>query len=346
MRTPLLSTWNRFWFGPGSARGLGLFRIVFGLVALLNYALLWPQADLWLSEAGWLRGEEAAQMAGGLRLSPLVVVQDPLTVRIVLGAAMGASVLLALGWRTRLVSVVFYLLALSIHHRNLLTCAGPDAVLMNFAFLLMFCPSGAAYSLDARREARRRGLAAEPLVLPWARRLMQLQVSLIYLATALFKAAGSSWADGSALHLVLSNTGFRRFTLGLTQAPEEVINLLTYGALLLELALPFLLWFRASRRYAIAGGLLLHGGILLTVNIPIFGELMAASYLLFLDPDEAAGLVRAFDLRRWVPWRRERVRVRGQVAGRFDGPSGMGGPHVEPTVVSSRLAVEDDVLAG
>ncbi|HEU5115214.1 MAG TPA: HTTM domain-containing protein [Isosphaeraceae bacterium] len=322
---PLVRPWNRFWFSPVSARPLGAFRIVFGLIAFVNYALLWPQADLWLSDAGWLQGPEAGQMAGMLRLSPLIYVQDPLTVRVVLGLAMGSALLLAVGWRTRVVSVVFYLLALSIHHRNLLTCAGPDAVLMNFAFLLMFCPSGAAFSLDARRRARRRGTAAEPLILPWAQRLMQLQVSLIYLATALYKGAGASWADGTALHLVLSNTSFRRYTFGLLEGPVELINLLTYSTLLLEFALPFLLWFRATRPFVIAAGVALHVGIGLTVNIPIFGELMIASYLLFVSPQELQALLRALDPRRL---RADRGRRRvSEVPGRVDGPSPLPAPH-------------------
>lgn len=31
--------WNTFWFGPISARPLGAFRIVFGLVVLANLAI-------------------------------------------------------------------------------------------------------------------------------------------------------------------------------------------------------------------------------------------------------------------------------------------------------------------
>ena len=37
-----------------------------------------------------------------------------------------------------------------------------------------------------------------------------------------------------------------------------------------EFALAFLLWVRPARPYAIAAGMLLHVGIMLTVNIPIF----------------------------------------------------------------------------
>lgn len=333
MSLPLVKPWNRFWFSPVSARPLGVFRIVFGLVCFLNYALLWPEADLWLSDAGWLRGPEAAQVAGWLRPSPLLFWQDPLMVRAVLGLAMVVSLLLAAGWHSRTVSVVFYLLALSVHHRNLLTCAGPDAVLMNFAFLMMFCPSGAAFSIDARRRSLRRGILAEPLVLPWAQRLMQLQVSLIYFSTALYKASGTSWADGSALHLVLSNGGFRRFTLGLLDGPPELVILLTQGALALEFTLPFLLWFRPTRPYLIASGVALHTAIALTVNIPIFGELMVASYLLFLSPEELQALLGFFDARRLFA--RQSGTKTVEIPGRLDGPSPPPTPHFPGTGVET-----------
>ena len=91
-----------------------------------------------------------------------------------------------------------------------------------------------------------------------------------------------------------------RFSLDpLTQYPLA-INALTLGALVVEFALAFLLWFRATRPWAILAGLGLHAGILLTVNIPIFGELMIASYLTFLAPDELDALLRRLDPRNWL----------------------------------------------
>ncbi len=293
---PLLA-WNRFWFGPISARPLGAYRIVFGLIYLANLAILAPEADVWLSDAGILRGSEARELAGPFRLSPLQWVQDPLTIRLVLIAAAIVAVLFTLGWRTRMMSLLLYGLTLSIHHRNLLTASGADSFLMILTFLLMLSPCGAAYSLDARRIARQRGTVAEPLILPWSQRLIQIQLAVIYFATAYLKALGASWTDGTALYYVLSNGEARRFTLGLIEWPLA-IRVLTYAALIVEFALPFLLWFRASRPWIILAGLGLHGSILLTVNIPIFGELMTSCYLLFLTAPELDAL-----LRRLNPWR-------------------------------------------
>jgi hypothetical protein len=289
--------WESFWFGRVSARPLGAFRILFGLTCLLNLLLLAADSDEWLTDAGYLQGQEARELAGGLRPSPLQWLQAPPSVRLFLAAVMAVAVLFTLGWRTRLMALLLYLGNLSIHHRNLLTCSGADVLLVCVSFYMMLAPCGAAYSLDARRIARLRGTLAEPLIVPWAQRLIQIQVSLLYFMTAFLKATGTTWPDGTALHYVLGNTEFRRWTFGLTNYPLA-INVLTLGALAIEFALPFLLWFRASRPYAIAAGIALHGGIALTVNIPIFGELLMASYLTFLTAPELDTVLRVLDVRR------------------------------------------------
>jgi hypothetical protein len=283
--------WCRFWFAPISARPLALFRVAFGLICLEHLALLAPEATLWLSDAGYLVGGEARELAGPFRWSPLQWWQTPTIVHLCLAATALAAVAVILGWRTRLASVALYAGLLAIHHRNLLTVSGADTLLLIAAFWLMLSPAGATLSLDARRSSRRRNLLAEPLIVPWPQRMLQLQLVIVYLGTALSKAAGQSWTSGVALHDVLSNRELRRWTLGLLDQPEW-INALTFATLILQLALPLLIWFRPTRPWMIAAGLTFHAAILLTVNIPVFGELACSFYLLFLAADE-------------VPWPRQ-----------------------------------------
>ncbi len=247
--------------------------------------------------------------------------------RIALGATAAFAALFALGWHTRVVGVLLYAGMLSIHHRNLTTSSGADNLLMVMAFYLMISPCGAAYSLDARRaRARRGGAAAEPLIVPWSLRLIQVQISILYFMTALLKARGTTWIDGTALYYVLNLDEYRRFSLGLTEFPL-LIHALTLGALLTEFSLAFLLWFRATRPWAILAGIALHGSILLTVNIPLFGELLMASYLTFLNATELDALLRAVNPRAWFR-RRSAVEdmARPTLDARRDGPEPVGGP--------------------
>jgi hypothetical protein len=330
--------WNAFFFAPISARPLGAFRIVMGLIALANLAILSYDLDYWYTGVGLVQGSEAREQAGALRFSPLQWAQDPVTVRVAVATTAAAAFLVTVGWRTRMASVVLYLGMLSLHHRNVSSACGADTLIVILLFCLMLSPSDAAYSLDALRAARRRGTLAEPLIVPWAQRLIQFQACVVYFITAGMKCNGQTWFNGTALHFVLHNTEVGRFRLGtLTQYPLAV-NALTHAALAAEFALAFLLWFRATRPWVIVLGLGLHAGVLLSVNIPIFGELMTACYLTFLTPEELDALLRPLDPRNW--FRRKR---RPAIPGRVDGPSGLRGPHspeavreAEPATLSAR----------
>jgi hypothetical protein len=295
-----IRAWNRFFFGPVSARPLGLFRIAYGLLILVYLALATVEFDFWYTGAGLLQGTEAREAASPMRFSVLQYVQDPFTPRIVLAATFAAALAVTLGWRTRPMSILLYLGLISLYHRNVSSIGGPDAVPTILSFYLMLCPSGAAYSLDARRQARRRGTPAEPLIVPWAQRLLQMQLCLIYFHSCIIKCSGPTWMDGTATHYVLFNREFDQFDLGWLAAYPLLINAMTHGALLIEFSLAFWLWFRPTRRWAIVGGLLLHAGIRPVLNIPGFGETMCAAYLAFLAPDEVATLLRVLDPRAWL----------------------------------------------
>jgi hypothetical protein len=299
-----LRAWNRFWFCPISARPLGAFRIVFGLLLLANLAIMAVDLDYWFTDAGMLQGTEAREAAGELRPSPLQWIQDPTSVRLFFAATAVVTVLFTVGWHTRTMGVLSYLAELAIHHRNILTTSGADTLVIILSFYAMLAPCGAAYSLDARRAARRRGTAAEPLIVPWAQRLIQIHVCVIYFNTAVLKCNGATWLGGTALHFVLHNTEIGRFNLAAVAQYPLVVNLMTHGALLIEFALAFFLWFRATRPWAILAGVALHVGILFVVNIPIFGELMTACYLTFLTVDELDTMLRALDPRAWLAARR------------------------------------------
>jgi hypothetical protein len=317
-----LKAWNRFWFAPVSAKPLGAFRIAFGCLSIFNLLLLTVDFDYWLSDLGMIKGKESLDIAGWLRPSILNHLHDPTSVRIVFGVTLAAAVGLTVGWRTRLVTVIHYLGMLMIHHRNIVTSSGADSLVMLVSFYLILCPSGAAYSLDARREARRRGgTAADPLISPWGQRLIQIQISGLYFVTAILKAHGASWLNGTALHYVLINREIGRFDLSFLAGYPILVNIMTFGAIAIELSLGMLLWFKAARPWVILAGISLHFGILFMVNIPIFGELCMAAYMLFLTSGEWEALAKRCDFAgraAWVlqalRWKGSRAPVRGSFA--------------------------------
>jgi hypothetical protein len=295
-----LKDWNRFFFGAISARPLGVFRIVFGLLLLIYLGVMTVEFDHWYTSAGWLQGSEPREAAGPFRISPLQYVNDPRIAHAFLAVTAAVAVGFTLGWRTRLMSILLYLCMLSLYHRNVSSNGGPDAVPMILSFYTMLCPCGAAYSLDARRAAKTRGTAAEPLIVPWAVRLLQMQICLLYFQSSVIKCQGQLWLNGNALHYVLFLREFREFNFEWLAQYPLFINALTHGALLIEFALAFWLWFKPTRRWAILCGILLHVGIRPILNIPGFGEVMIATYVTFLAPDELDAVLRFFDPRAWL----------------------------------------------
>jgi hypothetical protein len=335
-----IRAWNRFWFAPVSARMLGVYRVVFGVLVLLNLLLISVDLDYWYTDAGLLRGTEARELAGPLRFSPLQFYQDPTTVHAVFYATALVAIAFVLGWHTKIMSVLLYLGLLSLYHRNVATNCGPDVLMMITCFFMMLGPCGAAVSLDARRAARRRGTPAEPVIIPWAQRLIQIQLCLVYFDTAVLKCAGTTWLTGTAIHYVLFNHEVGQFDFEWLASYPILIGVLTLSALWMEFALPFLLWFRPARRWIALAGLLLHLGIIPLVNAPLFGEQMAALYLLFFDRDEIDALGRALNPIRWFT---RRSRAEMTPVSRRDGPSGLRGWHqlelgFETSIPTSRQA--------
>jgi HTTM domain len=292
-----IRAWNRLFFAPVSARPLGAFRIVYGLLMLVYMGLMIPEFNLWYTGQGLLQAAESREAAGPFRFSALQYTDNPVAAHAVWAVTTAAAVGLTLGWRTRVMSVLFYLGMITLYHRNVMSNGGPDAVPVLLSFYMMFCPSGAAYSLDAARAARKRGTVAEPLIVPWGMRLLQMQICLIYFQSCVIKCRGTPWLDGTTVHYVLFNREFGMFNLEWLAQYPLLINLMTHGALLFEFAVAFWIWFRPTRRWAILAGILLHLGIRPVLNIPGFGEVMCATYLTFLAPDELQSLLRWLDPR-------------------------------------------------
>ena len=115
-------------------------------------------------------------------------------------------------------SVLLYLGMLTLYHRNVSANGGPDAVPLLLSFYMMFCPSGAAYSLDAKRAARKRGTVAEPLIVPWGVRLLQMQICLIYFQSCVIKCRGDLWLNGTYGSLRAFQSRVRHVQPGMARA--------------------------------------------------------------------------------------------------------------------------------
>jgi predicted DCC family thiol-disulfide oxidoreductase YuxK len=115
-----------------------------------------------------------------------------------------------------------------------------------------------------------------------------LQLTLAYLDTFFWKASGSKWLEGSAVYYATRMQDFMRFPLPFFLDNMFVLSLLTWGTLLVEAWLFSLIWFRKTRYTVLAVGLLMHLGIDLFINLPVFEWVFMSMFILFVYPEDLA----------------------------------------------------------
>jgi predicted DCC family thiol-disulfide oxidoreductase YuxK len=294
------AAWNRFFHEPMPATTLGLFRVFYGLL-LLSYAIL-ISSDLltWYGDRGVLPLHLSKATPGGTGLNLLHYLPNTdLAVRSFFGLLIASAVCVTFGFKTRVASVLAYLTLVSFHHRNMMLLHSGDFFLRIVSFWMMFADSGRAFSLDRLiRLARGKEPAAVALVRPWPMRMIQLQVCMLYFDAFLWNIRGDTWVNGVAIYYSSRLVEFYRFPTPYVFEHLWTIKLMTWGTLVIEFALGFLLWIKELRYWILLSGVVLHVGIDWTMNIPLFAQILIVAYLTFIAP---ADLERAF------AWMRARV---------------------------------------
>jgi Vitamin K-dependent gamma-carboxylase len=164
-------------------------------------------------------------------------------------------------------------------------------VLLLLGFLLAFAPCDRSF-LIARGGARQ--LSAQARKAPtFARRLFQLQVSLVYLGSAGGKLLDSDWRTGQVLLIRLAKTAQICAERGLALPPwlnltlssPVLASLLAKAAISSELFIALGSWLPHTRRLALWVGVMFHFGIEVSARVELFSWVMGASYLAFVQPE-------------------------------------------------------------
>ena len=151
----------------------------------------------------------------------------------------------------------------------------------------MFAPAGAALSMDRLIRLRRKleGTEIEPRA-PWAQRMIQFELALLYFSSFLWKIKGAPWLNGTAMFYVFHMHAIQRFPLpGWTQQ-LWILKLVTWYTLVLEFSMGVLIWFRPFRYPLLVLGFLFHLAIEYSLNIPMFEWDVLTAYVLFIDPGD------------------------------------------------------------
>ena len=295
-----------YWFGQVSSRPLSIFRIFFGFILLKDALFHFPIAKIFFTEEGIVPQWAMQNLIRANRFSLLDAMPQPWMVNVFFALWVIVAILFITGTRTRLITVIQFVMLISVHERDIFILNGADTVIRTVSFWIMFLPLGDYYSVDAL--TRRLGRYARSHSLPDLRveesphtayafplRMVQIQVAMVYLFTGILKIPGFAWREGTGVFYALQVHSLALPTGDwlLANGPMWFLQILNWQTLITEWTFFWFVFFPVGQPYlriiALTLGAMLHLGIATFMTVGNFPAVMISAYFLFWDP-------------RWVEW--------------------------------------------
>jgi len=279
--------WRKFWFEPTGTTSICVFRILFG-VLVLQVALVHLGGHF----EEWYGGHSMVTLPAVINhfwyreprfdLFLLLPQTDP-TFGLVYVVFVVAAAFVCIGLFSNYSVLIVWLILLSMHHQNPYNINGGDAFLRTVAPFLAFSYCGDRFSLDALI-AKKCGRTIPALRSPWAQRMIQVQLALVYWQTFCCKMAGSQWLDGTAVYYATRLDDMIRFPAPFISDNMFVLKALDYFTLVIEFAAWTAIFVKELRYYVLVGLLCLHLGIDYLINLPVFEWAFIVTLVTFIEP--------------------------------------------------------------
>jgi hypothetical protein len=188
-----------------------------------------PRYDPWRLSLHLMGGEWAAQAA-------------------LLAAGAFCAVGMLVGWHTRLMTLLSWLLLMSLHNRNILVVSAGDGLLRILLLWAAFLPLGARFSVDAARASRANSPERPAEVSGVAGAALLLQLSLMYWFSAWFKQTPAWTTERTAVALALGIDELARPAIaGPLSRHPGLLARMTTATLAMEVAAPLAALIRLPR---------------------------------------------------------------------------------------------------
>lgn len=273
--------WNHFFFEEKATEGISLFRILWMLILFIYFLFdlsnisdfYGPHALISLKTV-----KEQFPFFHG-NLFHLSNGSYEFTYGLIL--VYGISIITSLfGFHTKTSILIVLFCMTSFHQRNIWLLSSSEVLMRTITLLLLFTPCGHSFSIDSLLEDKKKKWPV------WGTRLIQIQLSVVYIWTAWHKLKGDTWLDGTAVYYATRITALTHESLPILLDSMWFIKLATWGTLLLEFSLGIFIWFSEFRKPLIYLGILFHLGIEYLMSIPFFELYMIALLCLFFTPEE------------------------------------------------------------
>ena len=291
--------WSWFWFRPVTASGLGIMRILMGVMLVMTSFDLISDLALLVGPDGVYSAGAAAKGTRMGRWTWFDHVESMDVVYLIHAVNIVVNLLFLVGFRSRTMGILSVVFHAALYQRNGWFMNGGDRLVREFTLYMCVVPCGAAHSVDAwlsRRRAARRGEGpSSPLIPILAHRLIQVQLCVMYTISGLDKLATGSWKNGNALYYALSSENYQRSPalvdpLLTTQFGQWMLEVASYTTLVWEIGFPLFILWRPTRVLALVLGAMIHFGIFATMMVAYFSAASVWAYLSFGPYDWAERL--------------------------------------------------------
>lgn len=277
-------------------RSFSILRILYGLGLLITLvpsiserSLLWGPASFWV--------DPEAKRRGFFTFNTLFPKENALVFDLVFFLLIAIAVVFTIGYQTRLMTVLTWILVFALQANNPYVLNGGDTLYRITLLFLIFANLGAHYSVDswlAKRRQRRSQRARTPRqFIPSyivnaghnvALILCCFQIIVVYVVSGIWKLQGSEWLDGTALFYALRIDSFMVYPAfnELLWQSSLLIYIATFIALWVQTLFPLALLWRPSRIFVLISLVFMHSGIGILLGLWPFSLLMIALDMLYI----------------------------------------------------------------
>lgn len=193
----------------------------------------------------------------------------------------GLVVAFLLGWRTRLVTPLLFIAYTTLNGQNTPISDGGNYFIRIMLVYLILVDVSRRWSLDSRRRAAQNSPETQTgsVLHNLGLCLVVAQICIVYLEAGLYKVQGALWQNGTAVYYPLQSEAY-----GVLPPLSDLLTnwsypvvIATYVTVLAQVAFPFLLFNRYTRRIALLALLGMHLSIAVAMGLPFFSGIMASA---------------------------------------------------------------------
>ena len=145
----VLKYWNDFWFSKAELLPVSIFRICFGLLLCMIFIAYLPNWERFYDSSGIISLHDKSIPHYQNAFSVFYLTEGKLPVIFYWCLGFISTIALTMGYKTRICTIILYILYTSMMNRNYFIVYGEDNVIRMLLFYSCFAPLGYRLSIDS-----------------------------------------------------------------------------------------------------------------------------------------------------------------------------------------------------